>query len=108
MGKYIITIEKIVHAEVWTVERKNINLTNRRFEYEQNPSQAGFYISLICIVQDGTQKAKLYINNDQAIEALDIKENELSQFRDYDAAYGCFFTTSDTKRLISNQATLTN
>lgn len=77
MGKFIITIEKIVHAEVWTVERKNLNLTNRRFECEQNPSQAGFYISLICIVQDSTQKAKLYINNDQAIEALEIRYTEI-------------------------------
>ena len=82
--KFVVTIEEIVHAEVWTIERKNKNMSLRRFEYEQNPFNGEYFISIICVVQDGTQKAKMFINNEQAVEVLGLKIYDLHMFRAYD------------------------
>lgn len=105
--KFVVYIERIVHAEVWTAQRKNTNSSDRRFEYETNPYRDEFYISIICEVGDGTCKAKMYVNNDQAVEIFGITDSDLNEFRAYDQMYDTHFTTKDSKTLRKQERNLT-
>ena len=40
------------------------------------------------MVSDGTNKAKMFVNNDQAVEIIGITYDELELFRSYDQEYG--------------------